>query len=111
MKINWREMWALEEPTYTEEDRDKIEEDMQDIASSIVAIHLGVPVLWFLESCKPLSFIANQALVFLSPAANFVGLDSWWRKAATISSRRSNVDSFIEAIEQLEIKKNEQQNR
>ncbi|HBM96892.1 TPA: hypothetical protein DD394_05195 [bacterium UBP9_UBA11836] len=111
MKINWREMWSLEEPSPVEESRDKIEEDMQNIASSIVAIHLGVPVLWFLESCKPLSFIANQALVFFSPAANFIGLDSWWRKATAISSRRSNVDSFIEAIEQLEIKKNEQQNR
>lgn len=111
MKINWREMWSLEEQASAEEIGDQTEEDIQNIAGSIVAIHLGVPALWFLESCKPLSFIANQALVFFSPAANFLGLDSWWRKAATISSRRSNVEAFIEAIEQLEIKKNEQQNR
>ncbi len=111
MKINWREMWSLEEQASAEEVEDQTEKDIQNIASSIVAIHLGVPALWFLESCKPLSFIANQALVFFSPAANFLGLDSWWRKAATISSRRSNVEAFIEAIEQLEIKKNEQQNR
>lgn len=111
MKINWREMWSLEEPSNIEESREETEKDIKNIASSVVAIHLGIPALWLLESCKPLSFIANQALVFFSPAANFVGLDSWWRKAATISSRRSNVEAFIEAIEQLEIKKHEQENR
>ena len=105
MKINWREMWSLEEPSNIEESREETEKDIKNIASSVVAIHLGIP------SCKPLSFIANQALVFFSPAANFVGLDSWWRKATTISSRRSNVEAFIEAIEQLEIKKHEQENR
>ena len=104
-------MWSLEEPSNIEESREEAEKDIKNIASSVVAIHLGIPALWLLESCKPLSFVANQALVFFSPAANFVGLDSWWRKATTISSRRSNVEAFIEAIEQLEIKKHEQENR
>ncbi len=108
MKINWREMWSLEESAPAEEERAEIEDDIYNIAGSIVAIHLGVPALWLLESCKPLSFIANQALVFFSPAANFMGLDSWWRKATAISSRRSNMEAFIAAIEELEIKKNEQ---
>ncbi len=111
MKINWQTMWSLEEEAPAEATGDKIEKDIEDIASSIVAIHLGVPALWFLESSRPLSFIANQALVFFSPLANFLGFDSWWRKAAAISSRRSHMDAFIEAIEELEIKKNEQPNR
>ena len=111
MEINWREMWSLEEPKSVEESSSEVEADIQYVAGSIVSLHLGIPALWLLESCKPLSFIANQALVFFSPAANFLGLNSWWRKAANISSRRSNMEAFIEAIEQLEIKKNEQQNR
>lgn len=111
MKINWQEMWSIEEPASEEKANDEIEADIQNIAGSIVSVHLGVPALWLLESCKPLSFIANQALVFFSPAANLLGFNSWWRKAANISSRRSNFEAFIEAIEQLEMKKNEQQNR
>ena len=45
MKINWREMWSLEESAPAEEERAEIEDDIHNIAGSIVAIHLGVPAL------------------------------------------------------------------
>ncbi|MGM9999016.1 MAG: hypothetical protein ACI38Q_06445 [Candidatus Bruticola sp.] len=108
MKINWREMWSLQEPGPPEAGQAELESDIKQLAQSIVSIHLGVPALWFLESCRPLHFIGSQALVFLSPAAGLLGLEASCRRAAEIAARPSQMEALMEAIEQLEIEKNEQ---
>ncbi|MGM9991587.1 MAG: hypothetical protein ACI376_01885 [Candidatus Bruticola sp.] len=105
MNINWREMWSLQEPVSSETEQAKVENDVNRLAQLVVSSHLGVPALWFLESCRPLHFIGSQALFFLSPAANMFGWGDLCRQMAKIAEQPSQMEALMEAIEQLEIQK------
>jgi hypothetical protein len=81
-------------------------EDIQSItenfASEIVRRGLTVPAILFLEMHKPLSYIASQGAVVLSPFfIPFIGYDNL-RILSRYIEKRENVERLICRIEELQ---------
>jgi hypothetical protein len=45
---------------------------LDELADAIVRRHLATPALFFLESMRPLGFVASQMMVFLRPLVSLV---------------------------------------
>lgn len=91
-----------EEDELTDEQRDAI---LERIAQGIVQRGMSAPAVLFLEMNKPLTFVASQSLLVLTPfLAPFVGLENVYRYSR-ILEKRDNVERLIERIEQLEYEK------
>ena len=87
-------------------DDDISAEDIQlityKIASEIVRRGLTVPAILFLEMHKPLSYIASQGAVVLSPfLMPFMGYDNM-RILSRYIEKRENVGNLICRIEELQ---------
>ncbi|GBC95805.1 hypothetical protein HRbin16_01602 [bacterium HR16] len=88
-----------QEDELSDEERDAI---LERIAQGIVRRGMAAPAVLFLELNKPLSFVASQSLIVLTPfLAPFVGIDNVHRYSRLLE-RRENVERLIERIEQLE---------
>lgn len=88
-----------QEDELTDEQRDTI---LERIAQAVVERGMAAPAVLFLELNKPLSFVASQSLIVLTPfLAPFVGVDNVHRYSRLLE-KRENVESLIERIEQLE---------
>jgi len=88
-----------QEDQLSDEERDAI---LERIAQGIVRRGMAAPAVLFLELNKPLSFVASQSLIVLTPfLAPFVGIDNVHRYSRLLE-RRENVERLIERIEQLE---------
>lgn len=95
-----------EELELTEEQRNAI---LERIAQEVVRRGMSAPAVLFLELNKPLSFIASQSLIVLTPfLAPLVGLDKVHRYSQLLE-KRENVERLIERIEQLEHEKQQEQ--
>ena len=105
MKINWAQMWSMEEERSPEE-QPELNEVMDRVASGITERHLGIPALWMLESVKPLSFIGSQAMVFFSPIAGLFGDGRTYGALTRIFASRELTENFIDTIERLEMQSN-----
>ncbi len=82
----------------TPERRDEI---IDKVAEQIVKRGLETPAILFLEMNKPVSFIASQGMVALSPfVAPFVGFDKV-RLASRLFESRDNVELLERRIEDL----------
>lgn len=94
--------WQEEE--LTDEQRDTI---LERIAQAVVQRGMAAPAVLFLELNKPLSFVASQSLIVLTPfLAPFVGIDNVHRYSRLLE-KRENVERLIERIEQLEHERQE----
>ncbi len=94
-----------EEDELNEEERDAI---LERIAQGIVRRGMAAPAVLFLELNKPLSFVASQSLIVLTPfLAPFVGIDNVHRYSRLLE-KRENVERLIERIEQLEHEKGQE---
>lgn len=92
------------EDELTDEQRDAI---LERIARAIVQRGMSAPAVLFLELNKPLSFVASQSLIVLTPfLAPFVGIDNVHRYSRLLE-KRENVERLIERIEQLEHERQE----
>ena len=70
-----------------------------DLAAKIKSKKLNVPLIFFLEMMKPLSFISSQAMIFFGPIFSaFIKPDSYYR-AAEIFENRDNVEFLLKEIE------------
>jgi len=70
---------------------------------------MAAPAVLFLELNKPLSFVASQSLIVLTPfLAPFLGLENVHRYSRLLE-KRENVELLIERIEQLEHEKGQEQ--
>jgi hypothetical protein len=71
-----------------------------EIAARVVARHLALPAVLFLESIKPLNRLAGQALLCLAPLCGlFVPCEAMDRFSDMLQDRR-NIDMLIDAIHQ-----------
>jgi len=95
-----------QEDELSDEERDAI---LERIAQGIVQRGMAAPAVLFLELNKPLSFVASQSLIVLTPfLAPFLGLENVHRYSRLLE-KRENVELLIERIEQLEHEKGQEQ--
>jgi len=95
-----------QEDELSDEEREAI---LERIAQGIVRRGMAAPAVLFLELNKPLSFVASQSLIVLTPfLAPFVGLENVHRYSRLLE-KRENVELLIERIEQLEHEKGQEQ--
>ncbi|MGC8783832.1 MAG: hypothetical protein ACP5RN_05550 [Armatimonadota bacterium] len=93
-----------QEDELSDEERDAI---LERIAQGVVRRGMAAPAVLFLELNKPLSFVASQSLIVLTPfLAPFVGIDNVHRYSRLLE-KRENVERLIERIEQLEHERQE----
>lgn len=96
------------EDELSDEERDAI---LERIAQGIVRRGMAAPAVLFLELNKPLSFVASQSLIVLTPfLAPFVRIENVHRYSRLLE-KRENVERLIERIEQLEHERQEHATR
>jgi hypothetical protein len=80
------------------EERDRV---IDRIASAVVQRGLEAPAVLFLELHKPLTFIASQGIVVMSPfVAPLIGFENV-RAASKLLEDRGNIDRLTARIEEL----------
>ncbi len=81
--------------TLAAEDRELLER----LAARIVELRLEVPALLTLESARPLSLVAGQALVFFEPIVQSLFRLSDYQRFARVIQDRGNLEVFASLIE------------
>jgi hypothetical protein len=71
------------------------------IAGRIVRLGLATPAIFFLESVRPLSFVASQAMVFFGPLATAILPHQDYERLARILEDRGSVEALLVRIEGL----------
>ena len=69
------------------------------LAARVVALRLEVPAVLTLESAKPVSLLASQALVFFEPLAQALFGAADLRRWARLLERRENLETLERLIE------------
>jgi hypothetical protein len=69
------------------------------LAARIVELHLEVPAILALESGRPLSVVAGQAMLFFEPLVQSLFSFSDYRRYAAIIQRRESIEDLIRRIE------------
>lgn len=72
------------------------------LAEEIVARHLSVPAVFFLELMKPLSFLGSQTLVFFGPILTLIFPENPYYRFTELMEDDRNVEFLIREIERLE---------
>lgn len=81
--------------------RERREEIIEGVAKRVVEMRLSVPAILFLEMHKPLTFLASQAVTFVSPVfAAFFGFGRM-NEVAAFLRERDNIEALVERIEEL----------
>jgi len=76
---------------------------IDQIAKRVVDHHMETPAILFLESFKPLSFVAGQfGRVYLGPLTPLLG--SWSEEGLALLQKKENVDRLLRRIEELSVK-------
>ncbi len=83
------------EPELTPEDRALLER----VARRIVALHMEVPAILTLESLRPMSLVAGQAMVFFEPLARAMFRLPDYRRFASLLERRETLESLARLVE------------
>ena len=71
------------------------------IAARVVGLGLATPAIFFLESVRPLNFIASQAMVFFGPLATAILPRQDYERLARILEDRRSVEALLVRIEKL----------
>ena len=69
------------------------------LAGRVVELRLEVPAILALETAKPMTVVASQALVFFEPMIQSVFRFSDYRRFTTLIERRDVMESLIRRIE------------
>ena len=69
------------------------------IAARIVRHGLGTPAIFFLESVRPLNFVASQAMVFFGPLATAILPRHDYERLARLLEHRESVEALLTRIE------------
>jgi len=69
------------------------------IAARIAELRLETPALLALESARPVSLLASQAMTFLEPVALALFRMADYRRFASLLQRREAVEALMAAIE------------
>lgn len=73
---------------------------LERLADRIVALRLEVPALVTLESAKPVSLVASQAMVFFQPFVAAVFPVASYERFARLMERRDHVERLARLIEE-----------
>jgi hypothetical protein len=75
---------------------------LDKIARKVADRGMAAPAIFFLESIKPLNFVASQAMIFFGPIlTSFFSRPEYDRLAAILEDRRS-IEALLTRIEGLE---------
>jgi hypothetical protein len=74
-------------------------ETIEKVAAKISSMGLELPAILMLEAHKPLTFFANQGLIFLAPIL-YPLFGGKTERAAKFFEQRDNVEKLIRRIEQ-----------
>lgn len=69
------------------------------LAKRIVELRLEVPAILTLESARPLSVVAGQAMLFFEPLVQSLFTLSDYRRYAALIQRRESIEDLIRRIE------------
>jgi len=75
------------------------EETIEKVAAKVSQLGLEMPAILMLEAHKPLTFFANQGLIFLTPIL-YPLFGGRTQRAARFFEDRKNVEKLIQRIEQ-----------
>ena len=76
---------------------------LDDFSNYIVDKKLSVPVIFFLESTKYLSFIGNQILIFFGPIiTSFVNRKKFYQIIELLENK-DNIEYLLDEIEKKQI--------
>ena len=78
------------------------DEVLTKIAQKVVDLRLTPVAIVMLESGKPLSFVGSQLMVFFQPIVTSLFPFRQYDEVAALLEERSNVESLIRKIEELE---------
>ncbi len=81
---------------------------MNKVAHKIVDLRMTPVAIVMLESSKPLSFLANQFMVFMQPFYRAFFTFREYEEFAAMLEDRNNIEVLIRVIERLEEEKHEQ---
>ncbi|MBI5708962.1 MAG: hypothetical protein HZC42_01470 [Candidatus Eisenbacteria bacterium] len=69
------------------------------VAARVVELRLEVPAVLTLESCRPLSLLASQAMIFFEPLAQSLLRLTEYRRLALLLERRDALETLARLIE------------
>jgi hypothetical protein len=69
------------------------------LAARVAELHLEVPAILTLETAKPLTLLASQALIFFEPIALSLFRIPDYRRVAALVERREALDQLVRMIE------------
>ena len=69
------------------------------VATRVVELHMSVPAILTLETAKPLSVIASQALIFFEPMIQSLFRFTDYRRVTALLERRDAIEALILRIE------------
>lgn len=84
------------EPQLSPEDLELLDR----LAARVVELHMEVPAILTLESGKPLSVLAGQAMIFFEPFVQSMFSFPDYRRYAALIERREAIEALIVRIEQ-----------
>jgi len=73
---------------------------LDELADAIVRRHMATPALFFLESMRPLGFVASQMMVFLRPLVAI----AWpapqrWDQVQRVLEERGSIELLAQRLE------------
>jgi len=72
---------------------------LERVAGRVVELGLEVPAILTLESGRPLSLLAGQAMVFFEPFVQAMFLLPDYRRFSSLVERRETVEALVRMIE------------
>lgn len=75
---------------------------LDQLATAVVRRGLTAPAILFLESIRPMNFLASQAMVFFAPMASLLFARKDYATLQTLLERRESIDRIITRIEELD---------
>jgi hypothetical protein len=69
------------------------------LATRVVELRMEIPAILALESGRPLTFIASQAMVFFEPIARAIFPLPDYRRLTALVERRESVEKLLAKIE------------
>lgn len=72
---------------------------LERVAARVVELRLEVPAVLALESVRPLSFVAGQAMVFFQPMVQALLRFDDYRRFAALLERRDTLEFLVSLIE------------
>ena len=100
--MNLSHMWSLAPEPMDPELSERVNALIQRVAAEVVRRRMATPALLVLETAKPLSFLGNQALVFLEPMVRAFLPAPDYELFVKLLEDRSRVERLILAIEEGE---------